>query len=104
MVANVDQKLDVMETDYELRKNTTCEPTSKMKFNFALEFGFQLTKTERDAEAGMNVLYHVMPLDFVNHKITGAIIYEDTHSNQLELNIFNSSTSSTDESIQLYYP
>ena len=46
----------------------------------------------------------MMPVDFANNKITGSIIYEDTHSNQLVLNMFNSNTEKDNFDKVHYYP
>jgi hypothetical protein len=66
-----------------LRKNIGCFPQDNKTCNFLLEMAFNLSKVELDDdnENSLNALYHLMPIQFTNEKVTSSIIFEDTHTN-----------------------
>ena len=81
VLVDMSRRPDVDETDKTLRKNKICEPAKNETCDFLLEMGFNLCKTQTEADSGANVLYHVMPFELLDAKLTGAVVYEDVHSN-----------------------
>ena len=80
----MNQEYDIIETDRNLRKNIGCFPQDNQTCNFLLEMAYSLNKVEVDDtdESSMNVLYHLMPIQFTNSKVVGSIIFEG-HTDQL---------------------
>ena len=97
---------DIMEIDRSLRKTKEHQSEQKIKINFQLEMSFQRTMIETQDNRGRRSLYQLMPLHCIDDMLTGSIIYQDAHNNQLELSIFNGifTQDQEEQQLQVFYP
>ena len=66
VLLDMNQEVDVIENDRNLRKSGSHEPSEHKTCTFLLDMGFSLCKieTENLGDVTEDTLYHVMPLDF----------------------------------------